>query len=401
MDISRRKFIATAAAAPLLATVPPARAETAHTEHALPFPLDQLDTPALLIDQAAYERNLKKMAGHLRQHGVGLRPHAKTHKSAHIAKQQLAEGAVGICCAKISEAEALAREGIGPILITSPVTTPGKVERFIRLARENPERMLAVDSRLGVDLLHQAAKSAGIKVKALLDLDVGTGRTGVPCGEDALEMARYAVSKTSIAFMGVQAYAGHLMHVNGFEERRRRSLEALQAAVNTRAALEASGIPCPLFTGGGTGTFDIDIAVPGITDLQCGSYLFMDVQYRIIGGPQSTYLDTFEPALFVLSTAISKPLPGRVTIDAGYKALTNENVAPQWLDRPEVRYSWGGDEHGLLRFAEGEPVLALGESLQLFTAHCDPTVNLYDTYHVVRDGQVVERWPVTARGCSQ
>jgi D-serine deaminase-like pyridoxal phosphate-dependent protein len=127
----------------------------------------------------------------------------------------------------------------------------------------------------------------------------------------------------------------------------------------------------------------------------------MDVQYRIIGGPQTALLDTFEPALFVLSTAISQPVPGRVTVDAGYKALTNENVAPQWLDRPEVTYGWGGDEHGILRFPDGQPVLALGESIKLFIAHCDPTVNLYDTYHVVRDGQVVDRWPITARGCSQ
>ena len=188
------------------------------------------------------------------------------------------------------------------------------------------------------------------------------------------------------------------MHVKGFEQRKQRSLDALALAAQTRQAIEAAGIPCPIFTGGGTGTFDIDIEVPGITDLQCGSYLFMDEQYAVIGGPDSERLTAFEPALFVWSSAISQPVPGRITIDAGYKSLTNENVRPVPIDLAGVSYDWGGDEHGILEF-EGESPLQLGGKTRVFIAHCDPTVNLFDTYHIVEGDQVTAQWRVTARGC--
>jgi len=404
-SISRQDFLRGAglasAAIASLAARPANAANVGSTAVKLPLPLADLPTPALLIDEPAFKRNLEKMARFLADHKIGLRPHAKTHKSADIARMQLAAGAVGICCAKISEAEALAREGIAPLLVTSPLTTADKVARFVALARQQPDTLLVVDSALGVDLLADAASAANIELGVLIDLDVGTRRTGVACGDPAVALAQYAAARPGLKLHGVQAYAGHLMHVKGHESRKTRSLEALAAAAETRRAIEAAGIPCPIFTGGGTGTFDIDVDVPGITDLQCGSYLFMDVQYRIIGGPQSELLDTFDPALFVWATAISHPAPNRVTLDAGYKALSNENVKPMLLEHPGARYDWGGDEHGIITLEEGARPIALGEKVKVFIAHCDPTVNLYDQYVLVNDGIATATIPISARGCSQ
>ena len=362
--------------------------------------LADLPTPALLVDEVAFERNLAKMAKHLASQEVGLRPHAKTHKSATIARKQLDAGAVGICCAKVSEAEALAAEGIAPILVTSPLSTPDKAVRFAAIAKQQPEAMVVVDCEHGAALLSQAAADAGITINVLIDLDVGTKRTGIACGAPAVALAKHLANVPGLRMQGVQAYAGHLMHVKGFDERQRRSLEAIAAAADTRRAIEAAGIPCPVFTGGGTGTFDIDTTT-GFTDLQCGSYIFMDEQYRIIGGPGSELLDAFEPSLFVWSTAISQPVPGRITTDAGLKALPYDWVNPVLLDHPTITYDWGGDEHGILGFEGEASPIPLGSKVKIFVAHCDPTVNLFDQYHVVREGQVVTTWDVTARGCSQ
>lgn len=366
-----------------------------------PMPLAALPTPALIVDGAAFDRNIAKMAAHMKARGVGLRPHAKTHKSAVIARKQLELGAIGICCAKVSEAEALAAKGIGPFLITSPLATRDKAERFAALARLHPDTMVVVDSKLGAELLSAVATDCGITMGVLLDLDVGSQRTGVPCGQPAVDFARHVSTLPGLTVQGVQAYAGHIMHVTGHEKRRQRSLETMAAAADTRGAIEAAGINCPIFTGGGTGTFDIDVAVPGITDLQCGSYPFMDVQYRIIGGPNGDLFDAFEPALFVWSTAISQPVPGRITIDAGIKALVYDWKRPALLEYPATTYDWGGDEHGIIQYEGDIPPFNIGDRVKVFVSHCDPTVNLYDVYHVVRDGMVVETWPVTARGCSQ
>lgn len=400
--MTRQQFLHTAgfgAAGLAGAAALPAHAE----EHAMtfPFPLADLPTPALLLDEAAFERNLRKMAEFLKARGMGLRPHAKTHKSADIARKQLDAGAVGICCAKISEAEALADAGIGPLLITSPLATADKAARFAALAKRQPGALVVVDSRHGLGLLEAAAAEADTELGVLLDLDVGTRRTGVACGDAAVALAKDAATRPRLKVHGVQAYAGHLMHVNGFESRKQRSLEALAHAATTREAIEAAGIPCPIFTGGGTGTFDIDVEVPGMTDLQCGSYLFMDTQYRVIGGPGTDELDTFEPALFVWSSAISQPVAGRITLDAGLKALPYDWRTPVLLDFPGTTYDWGGDEHGIVEFPGETAPIALGDKVKIFVSHCDPTVNLHDRYYLLRDGQVTGTWHVTARGCSQ
>ncbi|HVS12829.1 MAG TPA: DSD1 family PLP-dependent enzyme [Thermoanaerobaculia bacterium] len=367
-----------------------------------PLPLEEVQTPALLLDVDAFERNLRRMAEHARRHAIGLRPHAKTHKCPLVARRQLQLGAVGVCAAKISEAEVLVDAGIDEVLVTSPVVTVEKVRRAVALALRAPGLRLVVDSERGVELLDQAAGAAGQVVGVLVDLDPGVRRTGVAPGAPALALVERVAEKEFLRFDGLQAYAGHLQHVAGFTARRKRSRAALEPCLETRRLVEAAGHEVAIMTGGGTGTFDIDCELEGMTDLQVGSYAFMDVQYRAIGGPGSDELEAFEPALFVLATAISQPIPEAITLDAGFKAMAFEPESPPRLRRfPEHAYHYAGDEHGIVRFAGDERPLRLGDKAELVVSHCDPTVNLYDHYHLCRGDQVVELWPIPGRGCSQ
>lgn len=381
----------------------PAAAALSHRAIPLdvPIPADEAPTPALLIDVAAMELNLAKMAAHAEEQGIGLRPHTKTHKCPLLAKRQIELGAVGVCCAKVSEAEVMVEAGIGEVLITSPVVTDDKVGRVVALSRQSPELALVVDSLAAAERLNEAAEAADATQRVLIDLDVGTRRTGVAVGEPALELARAIDGLGHLDLRGLQAYAGHLMHVHGHAERQERSLAALASAVQTKRAIEDDGIELGVLTGGGTGTWDIDSAVDGMTDLQVGSYLFMDEQYRRIGGRNGDVFDDFETSLFVVVTAISQPVPELITTDGGYKAFASDAGRPQLADRPGVVYGWGGDEHGMLRIADAPRPPQLGDRLRCVTPHCDPTVNLYDVYYPVRNGRVEELWPISARGKSQ
>ncbi len=369
---------------------------------AAPIALVDLPTPALLIDEAALERNLAKMAAFAASKKIGLRPHVKTHKCPILARRQLALGAIGVCAAKVSEAEVMVDAGIGNVLITSPLASPDKYARVVALAKRAPGVQVVVDAASAVRAFDAAAAAAGITLGVLIDLDTGTRRTGIAPGEPALALAREIAAAKHLRFDGLQAYAGHVMHIVGREERKKKSLESLAAAVDTKALLERSGVAVKTLTGGGTGTFDIDCDVPGMTDLQVGSYLFMDVQYRMIGDADGELFDSFEASITVLATAISQPVPQLITIDAGFKAFAHEpDAKPQFKDRAGLTYFYGGDEHGICAFTSEARTLALGEKAELLVSHCDPTVNLYDVYHVVRDGKVRELWPIAARGKSQ
>jgi D-serine deaminase-like pyridoxal phosphate-dependent protein len=409
--LTRRALLggASAAGAAALAGRAEAKAMESSRERSLaakialerPLALADVPTPALLVDEAALERNLARMAAHARARGVGLRPHVKTHKCPILAKRQLALGALGVCAAKVSEAEVMVDAGIDRVLITSPLASPDKYARVVALARRAPGLQVVVDAPGAVRGFEAAAAAAGVTLGVLIDLDTGTRRTGIQPGEPALGLAREIAAARHLRFDGLQAYSGHVMHVVGREERKKKSLESLAGALDTRALLERNDIPVKTLTGGGTGTYDIDCDV-GLTDLQVGSYLFMDVQYRMIGDADGEVFDAFEPSLSVLATAISQPVPQLITIDAGFKAFAHEPEAkPQFKDRTGISYFYGGDEHGICAFAGGEPSLALGEKAELLVSHCDPTVNLYDVYHVVRDGLVRELWPIAARGKSQ
>ena len=368
---------------------------------ARPVPLDALPSPALIVDLETMERNLERMASHLGARGVGLRPHAKMHKCPEVARRQLARGAIGICTAKLAEAEVMRAAGIESILITSPVVAPAAIARLVALAVSSRDVRVVVDDADVVRRLGAAARARGIELRVLIDLDPDMGRTGIARGAPALALARTIADTAGVQLTGLQQYAGQLMHLADAKVRAERSRAAIAAGLETRDLITADGHALEVFTGGGTGTFDIDCEVAGVTDLQCGSYVFMDEEYAVIGHGNAARFEVFEPALFVLVTAISQPRRGLITVDGGYKSFASDTVKPVAADLPGIRYHFGGDEHGILQLGEEAPTLRIGDRLRMVTPHCDPTINLYDwIYPVAADGRVHELWPIAARGCS-
>jgi len=369
-----------------------------------PVALADVPTPALLLDELALLRNIARMAEFLRARGKGFRPHAKTHKSPQIATLQLKAGAVGVCAAKVSEAIVLARAGIGPVLITSPIATRDKADFVAGLVADGARIQIVVDSAIGVQVLDAAARARGVSVDVLIDLDPRLGRTGVRERDDAVRLADSIANRReqggALRLLGVQHYAGQVMHIAGHAVRRDKSLKCWQSAVATCDALRAAGHALAVVTGCGTGTYDIDCDVAEVTDLQVGSYVFMDQQYIDVGGRGGARLDDFEVALTVATTAISQPVRGMITVDCGFKGFASESIPPSALDLPGATYRFAGDEHGMVQLAEGAQEPLLGQRVTFVTPHCDPTVNLYDYYWVHRDGFVHALWPVSARGCS-
>ncbi|HSG90668.1 MAG TPA: DSD1 family PLP-dependent enzyme [Pseudomonadales bacterium] len=366
----------------------------------VPVPVEALPTPALIVDVARMERNLTRMADHLAARGVGLRPHAKMHKCPEVARRQLALGAIGVCCAKVAEAEVMRAAGIERILVTSPVAADEAIGRLVALAARSEDVRVVVDCADAAARLGAAAVAAGTTVSVLIDLDPEMGRTGIARGEPALALARTIATTAGLRLTGLQQYAGQLQHLKDSAERREKSRAAMEAGLATRDLIVADGHPLEVFTGGGTGTYDIDSEVPGVTDLQCGSYVFMDEEYAAIGHGNGDRFEVFEPALFVLVTAISQPRAGLITVDGGYKSFASDTVRPVAADLPGLRYHFGGDEHGIVQLGEGAPALTVGDRIRMVTPHCDPTINLYDWIYPVVDGQVHELWPIAARGCS-
>jgi len=368
----------------------------------LPDPTNvwDLPTPALVVDLDAMESNLKKMQDFLTGKTAKLRPHTKTHKSPILAKKQLEHGAIGICTAKVSEAEVMVEAGINNILITSPVVTPGKIERVVQLARRSPGVAIVVDRESNVADFNDAAGVARTKLSVLIELDTGTNRTGIEMGKPAMDLLQSIAKSPNLTFGGIQAYAGQCQHLKGYKYRKMRSEQTLALALTMKHEMEKAGIDVPVLTVGGTGTYNIDADIEGVTDLQAGSYLFMDAEYRGIGGKTSGVYDDFQPSLFVIATAISQPMKGRITIDAGLKAFAADKT-PELRDITGVTYRFGGDEHGILEFKEPSKEIKVGDKVALLASHCDPTVNLYDQYYAYRGEQVEEIWPVAGRGKSQ
>ena len=358
----------------------------------------ELPTPAILLDLVAFEANLPTMAEYCKKAGCGLRPHAKTHKCPEIAKRQVASGARGVCVATVPEAEAMVQAGIRSVLLTSPILEPGKLARMAALAKTG-DVLLAVGDARQVELLDEAAREAGATVDVLIDLDVGDRRTGILPGEPALELARLVAKSKRMRLRGLQAYAGHASHVVGFAEREKVSREAMGKAVSTRDLLAKVGLKVTSLSGGSTGTYSIDGAIEGVTELQAGSYVFMDVDYRRIGGRdgQAVYGD-FRPSLTVLTTVVSATHPGRVTVDAGTKALdTTVPWRPEALHTSGLSYQQSGDEFGAVTAGEGVRLPRLGDRLEFIVPHCDPTTNLYDRIYAMREDHVEAVWPLVAR----
>ena len=359
----------------------------------------RIPTPALIVDLDALERNIARMAQRAKAAGVTLRPHAKTHKSAFIAHRQLAAGAVGICCAKLGEAEALAAEGVRGLLITSPVVGPLNAARAAVLARMEPELTLALDHPDQVDALAQAADRVGVQLSIVIDVDVGLGRTGVASPADAVAVAERIAAASSLRLKGVQGYGGHWQHRPGAETRLAAATDGMGLLSAAIDALRAAGHAVGLVTGGGTGTAAADMSLGVLNELQAGSYIFMDLQYRRALGQDED--GGFEHSLFVQSQVISMNAPDWVTVDAGLKALSTEGPLPVAVGDRWGDYGFFGDEHGrLMRPKDGSPA-QLGERVGLIPPHCDPTVDRYDVMHMVRGDVLVEVVPIQAARRSQ
>ena len=366
-----------------------------------PIPLEELHTPALVIDLDAFEANLDRMQSHLDDAGIRLRPHTKMHKCPIIARQQVERGAVGVCAAKLAEAEVMCAAGVDNVLITSPLASVDKLERFLALRSAYPGVQLAVDHPETVQHLDRLSAAHGLVVDVYLDIDPAMGRTGIAVGEPALELAKQVVDTGNLRLVGLQMYAGHCMHIEGYEARAKRYRDVMAAGAETRDLLQSAGIDVPVFSGGGTGTYDIEPGLGLVNELQAGSYAFMDIEYRDIGSQRTELFDDFDVSLFVLVTAISQPQSRLITVDAGFKSLASDKMAPEFRDVEGVVYHWGGDEHGIVQLSNPSKNIALGDKLEVLTPHCDPTVNLHDFYFPYRDGMVREVWPITARGLSQ
>jgi D-serine deaminase-like pyridoxal phosphate-dependent protein len=364
---------------------------------------DDLPTPALLLDLDAFDFNVRKMADHARNSGRALRPHAKTHKCPQIARELIRAGAVGACAAKLSEAETMAAFGIGGLLVTAAIAGPGKIARAVHLAKNNRDIIFTTDSAENVRQLNDAAATVKCSPPLVVNLAVELllfPRTGVAPGEPALALAQLIDSLPHVSFSGLQAYDGASAHVVGFENRRRRSLESMSRAVETRCLLERHGIACELLTGGSTGTYNIDTNIDGITEIQPGSFLFMDVEYGKIGGQDGPVYRDFRTSLTVLSTVIHSRA-GVAIVDAGVKAFaTDTPFAPELKNRGDIAYIWAGDEYGRLELSAGGGP-QYGDRLEFVVPHCDPTVNLYDRIFGVRGECVELAWPIAARGKSQ
>lgn len=362
---------------------------------------DEIPTPALLLDLDRFERNLARMAEHVRRAGKSIRPHAKTHRCPEIARRQIAAGALGVACAKLGEAEVMARAGIRGLLITTEVVPPASIARLMRLVREAPDTMVVVDNAENVAALGRAAAEAGVVLNALVDVDVGGRRTGVAPGEPAVALGRAVTAQRALRLRGLQGYAGHCAHVMGWAARREASRKEMAALMETRRLFEAAGLPVEIVAGGSTGTFDIDVELPGLTELQSGSYCVMDLDYRRIGGRSGPVLADFEMALTVVATVVSVPAADRAMVDAGLKAFsTDKPFPPEPVERPGIEYSFAGDEHGRLTITDPSRAPRLGERIEFFPPHCDPTINLYDRIYALRGDEVEGVWEISARGRS-
>ena len=362
----------------------------------------ELDTPSLCVDLDALEANIATMQDTLTRNGIASRPHGKTHKSPTIARMQLDAGAIGICAAKVSEAETMFQHGIDAVLMTTTNVTATKIRRAMNLRHANPLFIQATDSEQNARLLSEAAVSMGITADVVVDVDPGGHRTGIAPGQPALALGQLIDQLPGLTLKGLLCYDGGSQHVKGFAARREQTLGRLLGATETFDLLNSSGLNTEIFSGGGTGSYNIDHETRGLTDVQVGSYVFMDAQYMDIGSADNDQLYAdFVPSLTIMTTVINDQYPGRCTTDAGAKACTINRPWPRVKGETGMSYTSGSDEFGTLRYEE-EPsrTYKVGDKIELIVSHCDPVANLYNNLYAVRGERVEAIWPIAARGMS-
>ncbi len=353
---------------------------------------DEIDTPVLLVDLDALDLNIEKMAAHFRATGKYLRPHSKSHKTPAIAQRQLDAGAIGITCAKLGEAEVMADAGIRDILIANEVVGRKKIERLMALAGRC-DIMVAVDHPANLSALDEAAGRAGVTPRVLVEVNIGHNRCGATPGTNAIELARAAAQASHLHFAGIMGYEGHVVDLEDDSEREEKARECLQRLVDARADIEGAGLDVGICSSSATGDYYVSTTFDGITEVQAGSYALMDAAYGRLGLG-------FKNALTVLTTIGSRPTPHQVITDAGLKSLTPEHGFPLVKDRSDLECHALSEEHGRLRTLDGEACtdLNVGDLLEFIPGHGCTTVNLHDNLYVLRDGQLVDVWPVSARG---
>ncbi len=358
------------------------------------MPIEELDTPSLLIDLDKFLYNINLMADFFADKPTALRPHCKTHKSPRVAQYQLEAGAVGITCAKLSEAEVFANAGVEDILIANQITGPVKIARMTELAAKC-NLMVAVDDPVNVEALDQACAQKGLQLRVLVEVDIGMKRCGVTPGAAALQLAQQVNAAKNLKFMGLQAYEGHLVLTKDPAEREQKVIESFAPLQETITLLEKNGLPVEIVSGGGTGTFDVSGTKTPLTEMQVGSYVFMDQTYNPVR-PE------FKPAMTILSTVVSRTVPGRLVTDAGLKSITSEFGWPTLLGIESATMSYLSEEHAVLDLADPDSVsVKPGEMVQFMPSHVCTTVNLHDAFFVHQNGVLVDVWPIEARGCAQ
>lgn len=352
----------------------------------------ELDTPALIIDLDVLDRNIKKMAEFFEPLEANLRPHTKTHKCPIIAKKQIEAGAIGITCAKLGEAEVMVNNGIKDVLIANEIVGRKKIERLVDLAKK-AKITVAVDSFENVDEISEYASKEGVSIGVLVEVNVGMNRCGVEPGLQALKLAKRMMIKSGIEFKGLMGYEGHAVMIENFEERKKVVEKAMKLLIDTKNLVESEGIKVEVVSAGGTGTYNITGKYEGVTEVQAGSYVFMDTTYRKV-------VKEFDNSLTVLTTVISKPTKQRLIVDAGLKAMPKEehrNILPEAkIDGLEL-YALA-EEHGYLRVGEKAKDVKIGDKIEFIVAHCCTTVNLHDNYYIVKDDKVVDTWKIEGRG---
>lgn len=368
-----------------------------------PFPITHLDTPALIADLDEMTRNIKEMQYQIDLLGLTLRPHTKAHKIPALAQMQIDAGAVGICTSKLGEAEVMVKGGIRDVLITTPIAGAAKYRRLIDLCKEHPKTVIrqVIDHPEHVKTIARLATEAGIEVGVLVEVESGQMRCGVLPDESLVQLIELINRTEGVRYDGIQAYSGHLQLVKGYQVRLQAAFDAVRdvfAFIDT--TLAPRGLKPGIVSGGGTGTFAAYLGL-GYTEIQSGSYIFMDATYAAIGDELCDVTNRqFSPALNVLTTVISHPAANRAVVDAGMKSLSIDLGMPKVLTYPEVTYQCGGDEHGILHLPEGHQQLKVGEVLTMLPSHCDTTLHNFDVLYGVRDGMVVEQWAIEGRGRS-
>lgn len=359
----------------------------------------QIQTPALVLDLDALERNVKKMGDYAKDHGMRHRVHGKMHKSVDVAKlQERLGGAVGVCCQKVSEAEVFAKGGIKDVLVSNQVRDPLKIERLAKLPHAGARTIVCVDELANVAELSDAAAKEGTELEVFVEIDCGAGRCGVTTTEAVVEIAKAIDAAPNLKFTGIQAYQGAMQHLDSYLDRQAKLDAAIEMVKSALEGLKDVGLKAELVSGGGTGSYYFESNSGVFNELQCGSYAFMDADYGRIQDKEGKRIDQgeWENAFFILTQVMSHAKADKAICDAGLKAQSIDSGLPVIFGRRDVEYIKCSDEHGVITDPNG--ALKVGDKLRLVPGHCDPTANVHDWYVGVRNGKVEAVWPISARG---